>query len=493
MSVLTPESAAATVAPPEAILAPPARGQHTPVNILRLLIAIAPGVVIALLPVPAGVEPRAWHLLAVFVSTIVGIVARPLPMGAVALIAMTFAVLAGILPIADAAAGFGNPTVWLIVSAFFIATAFTRTGLGLRIAYHFLRLLGRRTLGLAYGLVATDLMLSPAIPSNTARAGGVVFPILRSLGLTLGSDVSLGTERRVSAFLTVTAYQGAVITSAMFLTAMVANPLSMEFASQQGVHITWGMWALAASVPGFLSLFLVPLIIFYVYPPEVKDTPEAPLLAQLRLEEMGPVARNEKILLATIVALLVLWGAPLGVNATTTALAGVGVLLLTGALGWDDLLDARTAWDAFVWFSILVMMAGQLGELGLIKWFSAEVGGLMQGIHWVPAFLGLALVYFYSHYFFASNTAHVAAMYSPFLAVALAAGAPPVLAALVLAFFSNLFAGLTHYGTAPGPIFFGSGNVKIGAWWKLGALISVVNIVIWLGIGSLWWKVLGYW
>jgi DASS family divalent anion:Na+ symporter len=162
-------------------------------------------------------------------------------------------------------------------------------------------------------------------------------------------------------------------------------------------------------------------------------------------------------------------------------------------LSWDDILEGRSAWDAFVWFAILVMMAGQLGDLGLLKWFSGEVGGLMQGIHWVPAFTGLALVYFYSHYFFASNTAHVAAMYAPFLAVALAAGAPPVLAALVLAFFSSLFSGLTQYGTAPGPIFFGSGNVKIGAWWKLGAVISIVNIVIWLGIGSLWWKVLGYW
>ena len=52
---------------------------------------------------------------------------------------------------------------------------------------------------------------------------------------------------------------------------------------------------------------------------------------------------------------------------------------------------------------------------------------------------------------------------------------------------------MTHYGTAPAPILFGSGNVPIGTWWKLGALISVVNITIWLGVGSLWWNLLGLW
>ena len=139
------------------------------------------------------------------------------------------------------------------------------------------------------------------------------------------------------------------------------------------------------------------------------------------------------------------------------------------------------------------MMASQLGELGLLDWFSDRVSGVLAGSHWVPAFLSLSLIYFYSHYFFASNTAHVSAMYAPFLALALAVGTPPVLAALVLAFFSNLFASMTHYGTAPAPILFGSGNVEIGTWWKLGALISVVNITIWLGVGSLWWRLLGLW
>ena len=255
----------------------------------RLVATALVGLGLWLLPVPAGVEPGAWRLLAIFVATIAGIILRPLPMGAVALVATGVAVLSRTLTIDEATAGFGAPIVWLVVAAFFIATTFIHTGLGIRIAYHFMRILGKRTLGLGYGLVATDLVLAPAIPSNTARAGGVVFPILRSLCVSLGADSSAdtpadssadtpagatgGAPADVAGFLTFTAYQGTCVTSAMFLTAMVANPLAVELAAQQGIEITWTGWALAASLPGLVSLIVVPLLIFYLYPVETRETP----------------------------------------------------------------------------------------------------------------------------------------------------------------------------------------------------------------------------
>ena len=362
------------------------------VDAAGLGLVVLAGGALWLVPAPEGVEPRAWRLLAVFVATMVGIVLRPLPMGAMAFVAVAFAVLSGTLTIAEATAGFGSTVVWLVVAAFFIATAFVRTGLGTRIAYHFVRVLGKRSLGLAYGLVATDLVLAPAIPSNTARAGGVVFPILKSLCVSLGSDAALGTERRIAGFLTFTAYQGVVVTSAMFLTAMAANPLAAELAAQQGVAISWGLWAAAGFVPGMLSLLLVPLLIYRLYPPEVTHTPEAPALARRRLREMGAPSRHERILLTVFLCLLALWifGGALGVSATATAMAGVAAMLATGALDWQDVLDERSGWDTLIWFAVLVMMASQLGELGLLAWFTDRVSGVLGGGHWLPAFLSLA-------------------------------------------------------------------------------------------------------
>lgn len=459
----------------------------------RLSITVLVAVVLWFVPAPDGVQPEAMHLLAIFIATIVGIILKPLPMGAVAMMGICATALTGTLEIQESLSGFGNRVIWLIVLAFFISRGFIKTGLGARIAYLFMALLGRKTLGLGYGLVATDLILAPAIPSNTARAGGVVFPILRSVAEAYESRPGDGTAKRMGAFLTVVAFQGTVITSAMFLTAMAANPLAVELASAQGVEISWLGWATAALVPGLLSLLVVPWLLFRMFPPEILETPEASEQARKHLDALGSMSREEWVMLGCFGLLIGLWilSGTLGVHTTTTALLGLVVLLVTGVLTWDDVLRESGAWDTLVWFSALVMMASYLTQLGLIPWFSGAVGGAFGGIGWMWAFGGLSLVYFYSHYFFASNTAHVSAMYAPFLGVALAVGTPPILAALVLGFFSNLFSSMTHYGTGPAPVLFGAGYVEVGDWWRLGFVVSLANLVIWLGVGGLWWRFLG--
>ena len=465
----------------------------------RLIVRFGIPCVVALaiwfVPPPVGVEPAAMRLLAIFVATIIGIILEPIPMGAVAILGITATAATHTLSIDQALTGFGNRVIWLIVLAFFISRGFIKTGLGARIAYLFMAWLGRRTLGLGYGLIATDLVLAPAIPSNTARAGGVIFPILRSVAQAYGSLPGDGTARRIGAFLTKASYQGTVITSAMFLTAMAANPLAAQLAGDQGVQISWTVWAIAALVPGLASLSLVPLLIYKIYPPEIGETPEAAELARGRLREMGPVQRDEWVMLSCFVLLLTLWvfGEQLSIHSTVTALVGLAVLLVTGVLRWEDVLNETGAWNTLVWFSALVMMASFLTDLGLIPWFSSTIGTAFGTVGWLTAFVAVSLIYFYSHYFFASNTAHVSAMYAPFLGVAIAVGTPPLLAALVLGFFSNLFSSMTHYGTGPAPVLFGAGYVTIADWWRVGLIVSLVNVVVWLGLGGLWWKLLGYW
>ncbi len=465
------------------------------VNLKMLLIVVLIGTAIWFVPAPMGVDERAWHLLAVFVATIVGLIAKPLPMAAVALLGITATAATGILSIDEALGGFADRTIWLIVIAFFISRGFIKTGLGTRIAYVFIALTGKKSLGLAYGIAATDLVLAPAIPSNTARAGGVIFPIVRSIAVSYDSSPENGTARKIGAFLIKSSFQANVITSAMFLTSMAANPVAAGLARDLGIEITWTGWAVAAAVPGLISLLVVPWLLYVLYPPEVKETPSAPRMAREKLAEMGSPKHGEWMMAATFFMLLILWifGSALALNATTAAFVGLGLLLVSGTLTWEDILQERGAWNTLVWFSALVMMARHLNDLGLIPWFGETMSGFVEGFGWVAAFLVISLSYFYSHYLFASNTAHVTAMYSAFLVVAVSVGTPPLLAALVLGFFSNLFGSLTHYGAGPAPVLFGSGYVEMGDWWKLGGLISVVNLIIWLGIGGLWWKVIGVW
>ena len=277
---------------PAVVLTAQARAGSPPhaFRVFRGLVVVLVGLGIWVVPGPVGIDPRAWHLLAIFVATIVGLVVQPLPMGAVALIGLTVTVLTGTLTIGEALSGFSNRVVWLVIAAFFIASGVLKTGLGMRIGYLLIAAFGGRPLGLGYSLVAADLALAPAIPSNTARAGGIIFPILRSVADRLAAQGSAGQQ--TYAFLTLTAFQGTVITSAMFLTAMVANPLAAQLAADLGVQISWRTWALAALVPGVCSLIVVPLVIYRLCPPDTATTPGASLMARTELARLGRMTRR---------------------------------------------------------------------------------------------------------------------------------------------------------------------------------------------------------
>jgi divalent anion:Na+ symporter, DASS family len=467
---------------------------HSPtVRRYRLLAVIALGVILWALPRPAGVEPQAWRMFAVFSATILGMILRVTDTGAVVLLGLVAAILTRSMTVTAVLGGFANANVWLIVSAFLFSHAVAATGLGQRVAFLFIRAFGRKTLGLGYALAASELVMAPAVPANTARAGGILFPIIVSICRACGSLP--GASPRLGAFLMLNQFHATIILSAMFLTSMAANPLIAELALKTaGVRISWGLWAAAAWFPGLLSLAFVPWMLYRLCRPEAAESPEAPVEARRRLAELGPMKRAEISLAAIVGCCLLLWTTT-GVHhldPTTVAFLGLAAMLLAGVMRWQDVLRTTGAWDALLWFGGLIAMAEWLSRLGLTEWFARTVAAHVHG-HWSWILLLLALVYFYSHYGFASMTAHVTAMYAPFLAVAVAAGAPAPLAALVLAFFSNLNASITHYSTGPAPIFFGAGYVDQLAWWKLGFLVSVVNVLIWAGVALPYWKLIGVW
>ncbi len=459
------------------------------------VVTLLVGLILWVLPPPAGMDLAGWHLLAIFIAVIIGLILRPLPMGAVVLIGVAVTALTGVLGIKEAVAGFGNKTVWLIVSAFLFARAFLKTRLGERIAYYFMRAMGRRTLFLGYSLSLTDLVLAPAIPSNTARAGGVLFPIVRSVCHAYGSEPG-ETAKRIGKFLIFNEYHTTLITGAMFLTGMAANPLVAEFAAKiLNVEITWSTWFIGALVPGVITFIVTPILIYLFTKPEIKVSEEAPRLASQKLKEMGSMTGHEKSLMVIFILTLILWilGKPLKIHSTTTALIGLSLMLITGVLEWKDVLEERGAWDALVWFGGLVAMATGLKKLGVIKWIAETAKAYVTGWDWLAAFIVLALVYFYAHYFMASMTAHITAFFPAFAAVMAAVGAPPLLVALLLGYFSNLMAATTHYATGPAPIYFGAGYLDIKEWWLYGLILSFVYIAIWFGIGLPYWKILGFW
>lgn len=446
-------------------------------------------------PVPIGLQASAWHLFAIFAATIAGFILQPLPIGTIAFFSLTFTAATGVLSASDILTGFSATNMWLILSAFFFSRGLIKSGLGRRIAFKLIKCFGNKTLKLGYILALSDLLISPATPSNTARGGGIVFPVAGSLANAFDSFPGV-TAKRMGAYLMQVGYQSNCITSAMFMTAMSGNPVIAMLALKAiGVELTWGTWALAGFIPGILSLLIMPYLLYKIDPPEVKHTPEAKFMAIKELEIMGPMSKIEKIVGVVFVGALIFWGTSgyTKIDATIIAMGAVSIMLLTEVLTWQDIMNEKGAWDTFIWMGSLVALANFLSKLGFIPWLAMSISKQLTDIPWMPTLLILAVVYVYSHYGFASMVAHIVAMYAAFTAVAVAAGVPPYLAALLLAFLSSLCGSLTHYAAGPAPIFFGAGYVEQNRWWKHGFIISILNLVLWISIGSVWWKFIGLW
>ena len=455
---------------------------------------LIPGLLLYLFPIP-GLNQQQGRLAAIFIATIIALVAQPVRMGIAVIIAMTVLALTNTLPPAKILSGFSNVTIWLVFIAFLFSRAVTATGFGTRVAYVFIQRFARTPLRLGYSLAAANVVLAPFIPSDTARGGGVIFPIARSVASAFNSEPG-PHGKLIGTFLVLVSFHATYTASGIYLTGMAANPMIAGFALEIGqVELTWLRWFAGSCLPGFLTLLIMPWLLFRWTKPEIRDTSPARELARSELSLMGPLSRDERWLAAIMVGVMVGWVVQPwhGVSNTFVAMTGLSAILLAKVLTWEDLLSEHRAWDALIWFGSLVMMADQLNEIGAIKILSGKLFGVMEGWSWLMVLMVLVTAYCYVHYSFASLTAHVTALYPGFLGAAIAGGAPPLMAALALAYFSNLNAAMTHYGTGSAPVFFNAGYVRQGEWWRYGFWISVLNLIIWLGIGPLWWKVVGIW
>ena len=155
----------------------------------------------------------------------------------------------------------------------------------------------------------------------------------------------------------------------------------------------------------------------------------------------------------------------LGIASVVAAMLGLSILLLWGVLDWEDCLTEKSAWDTLAWFAVLVGMAGQLTNLGIVTWMSGCVAKFLQSfsLSWPAAFAVLQAAYFLIHYMFASQTGHVGALFSAFLAMHLASGVPGVLAALALAYNTNLFGAITHYSSGQAAVYYGGASIPFGS------------------------------
>lgn len=515
---------------------------NEPRNLIRLWLCVVFGAAIWFCPVPEGLNEPAWHVFAVFAATILGFLMKPLPMGPCVLIGLIVLCLSGELywaseagvwdrqwqlstmqgaksfdfqpasqteefgavsiktSFAQALTGFADTTTWLVVAAFLIAGAVVRSGLGRRVALMLIKRLGGTSLGLGYAIAAAEFCLGPFIPSNTARGGGVMAPIVDSLSRATGSSPG-EDERGAGRYLVLCGAHANLIAAAMFLTGMAANPLvSKAAADTMQVEFGWGRWLLGSIVPGVASMATLPLVLHWLAPP-LATGGDARGEAVIELAKLGRWSPKQLTLAIVLVGMVTLWASvplqksTLGYSLPTAlvALIGVTLLVLLGVERWRDICGNSAAWDTLVWLGGLVTMCNALNDTGFAKWFAESAGDWFSSLPAIPTALALTLVYFYSMYAFSMLTGHIMAFAAVFFAVAFAAGAPPLLMTALIAYFGCLCGCTTNYSSGPTIIYYGLGYVPIGQWYRVGFAMSVVHLILWLAVGLPYWKFLGWW
>ena len=465
-------------------------------RLVRLLLVVAIFLGLAyLVPAPGGITAEGWRITAVFLATVAGLMLQPLPGAAMVVVGLTMMALVGNLPTSAALTGFSSPSVWLVLAAMLMSRVLRDTGLSRRIALLFVRTFGGSSLGVSYSLLLSDVTLAAGIPSITARSGGIILPVARGIAELYDSRPGPSADL-LGRFLMVALYQGSTVACAMFMTGQASNVLAVSLAAKTaGVTITWGSWFVAGLVPGLVSCLLIPYVVYRMVPPGITRTPAASAYARDELARMGKMRGREAVVCAVFATVCLLWitSGWHRLDVTLVAMAGISVLFLTHILTWEQALAERSAWDVFIWYGGLMTMGEALNNTGSTTAFANWVGGWFVGIPWFGVLLLTLGIYFYAHYAFASITTHVLAMFPPFAILLIGVGVPPLLTVYSLACLANLTAGLTHYGTTTAPIVFAENYVSVGEWWKVGFVVSIVNLVVWLTIGFAWWKFLGFW
>jgi len=450
----------------------------------------SPLIVLALLwfiPAPEGLSANAWHFLAVFLAVVVGLIIEPVPAALVGFTGISFVAAIGLMgnakeSITWALSGFSNSVIWLIFAAFMFALGYKKTGLGKRVSLVMVKYMGKSSLGLGYAVAFSDLVLAPFMPSNTARSGGPVYPVAINIPHIFNSYPD-NEPRKLGAYISWVAIATTCITSSMFLTALAPNLLAVDLIAKSSGHvITWGEWA-GVMLPLMVPLFLItPWLIYVIYPPTQKQSPEAPAWAAEELKKLGAITFKEYLMagLATVALFLWIFNKEFGIDSTTVAICIVAIMVLTNVITWDDLISNTAAFNVLIWFASLVAMASGLQKVGILTWIGAGTQATLSGLSPMTLIVSLLVIFFLLHYFFASVTAHVTALVPIFMAIAVNLLTPEQVVpfTIILAGSLGVMGIITPYATGPSPIWYGAGYISQAKWWGLGAIFGALYLAV---------------
>ncbi|KAI8974445.1 Sodium/sulfate symporter [Pilobolus umbonatus] len=398
--------------------------------------------------------------------------------------------------------GFSSTVVWLIFAAFHLGKAVEVTELGKRISLILIKSFGSKVLGLGYAILISELVLAPFVPSNTARGGGIVLPVVQSIAVTLGSTPD--TNPRVGGFLMLVGAHSNLLSASMYLTGMAPNPIVIAKANKlfPHLHFDFMTWITRSIAPALFSAALLPLIIAYLCNlsknKESDEEEEDEHLksdviehATAQLHEMGTLSVKEIQLCSVLFMCLFLWitSAYTRLDSTLVALIGIVSLLHLGTIQWKDIANNKNAWETLFWLGGFVTIAGQLSEAGASAFLGHKISQFIVHMN-LPPVPALGIAYFLTTFMFSSLSAHTVAFVATFLDAGYSLGADPMTLTCLLAYFGALGGCMTNFSTGSLAMYYAPGYVDRVKWFIIGGQIALFYLAVYFTVGMGWWRLL---
>lgn len=467
-------------------------------RIIKMIPVVFFPVLMWMIPTPAGLETETWHLFGLCLSLLCGLIFKPFSEPVISLIILGIG--ACFVKNYDLLyTGFAANGVWFLLAVLLACGAFKKTGLGKRMAYILLSKFGKTkfgstSLGLGYAMMLCDLILSPATGSNTSRSA-IVFPIFRGVAESLGSYADK-EPRKLGAYLELLEHVVAMSTAVLFLTGMASNAIiASTIKDVTGIELTWMLWFRAAIVPGLIVLLLCPLAVYKLFPPTMKNLGDIKPFVEKGLKEMGPMKKDEKILLTLFLMAIAGWmfGSKIGIDMYVVAFAFLALELLLGVMDWSDLMAEKGAWNMYIWYGAFFSISSAINAGGFYSWLSEQIQKYfdLSAMSSIVALIILVLLSFAVKYFFVSNAAYIASIYPVILTLAASTQVNMMALSLMLAFFGGYGALLCNYGNGASIYIFGNGYVSQKDWYVKGTILLFMIFAVFLAVGLPYWSLTG--
>lgn len=356
-----------------------------------LLVALAVGILLYLLPTPAGLSLAGYRTLIIVVVAILLIIFEPVALPGVALMILILEVILGIASPNAVASSFMSDAVFFIMGSLMMAVAIVRQGLDTRLALGIIRLTGNKTWRIVVGFVAISAILSSFIGEHTVTA--MMMPVALTLIRNAGPDSQL--NRRLAALILFSIAYGSAMGSIGTPSGGGRNVIMIGYWADFGIaHISYLEWMRHAYPMLLMEIPLAALILWWSFRPSQRILDSAVRKLVVQVAKAGPMTGRElgTIFIFGLVFLGWVFLSP-RIGLGIVALGGVFLYLLFGLIDWDDL-NRNTNWGVILLFGAAVSLGYQLKESGAALWVAeGTIDGLkfiardVSVLRWITAVL----------------------------------------------------------------------------------------------------------